>query len=53
MATNEVTCPICSADVPLAGDEAEGEEIFCGVCGAVLKLTGNAEDEDVDCEEDM
>ena len=53
MAKNEVTCPICSADVPLAGDEAKGEEIFCEVCGAPLKLSSDASDEDAEAEEDM
>jgi predicted amidophosphoribosyltransferase len=53
MARNEVVCPICSADVPLAGDEARGEEVFCTVCGAPLKLTAAASDEEVEAEEDM
>jgi transcription initiation factor TFIIIB Brf1 subunit/transcription initiation factor TFIIB len=53
MAKNEVVCPICSADVPLSGDERRGEEIFCTVCGAVLKLTSDAGDEDAEAEEDM
>lgn len=52
MAKNEVTCPICSADVPLSGDEARGEEVFCEVCGAPLKLTAPAEEEDCEAEED-
>ena len=42
-----------SIDMTSPVSVAEGEEIFCGVCGAVLKLTGNAEDDEVDCEEDM
>ena len=53
MAKNEVTCPFCSADVPLAGDEAKGEEIFCELCGAPLKLSSDASDEDAEAEEDM
>ena len=53
MAKNEVVCPICSADVPLSGDEAKGEEVFCTVCGAPLKLTAPAADDDAEAEEDM
>jgi hypothetical protein len=52
MAT-EVTCPVCSADVPLGGDERKGDEVFCSVCGAPLKLQGNYGDEDLDVEEDF
>lgn len=53
MAKNEVVCPICSADVPLSGDERKGEEVFCTVCGAVLKLTSNPDDDEAEAEEDM
>lgn len=53
MARSEVNCPICSADVPLSGDEGPGEEVFCSVCGSPLRLTGAASDEDVEAEEDM
>jgi uncharacterized Zn finger protein (UPF0148 family) len=52
MAKNEIPCPICSADVPLAGDEAKDEEVFCSVCGARLKLTAAAEEDDCEAEED-
>ena len=52
MAKNEVVCPICSADVPLAGDEAADEEVHCGVCGAMLKLTAPASDDECEAEED-
>ena len=53
MAKNEVLCPICSADIPLAGDEKSGEEIFCTVCGAPCKLTGDASGDVCDAEEDF
>jgi uncharacterized Zn finger protein (UPF0148 family) len=52
MAT-EATCPICSADLPLAGDEKKGDEVFCTVCGAPLKLRGDYGDERLDAEEDF
>ncbi len=50
---SEITCPICNADVPLAGDERRGEEIFCSVCSAPLKLKGDYGDEDLEVEEDF
>ncbi len=53
MARNEVLCPICSADIPLSGDERGGEEIFCTVCGAPCKLTGDAQAGDCQAEEDF
>ena len=48
----ELACPICNADVPLSGDEARGEEVFCAYCRAPLKLRGSS-DEDLDLEEDF
>lgn len=53
MARNEVVCPICSADIPLSGDEHAGEEVFCTVCSAPCRLTGDAGDESCEAEEDM
>ena len=49
----DLSCPVCSADFPLAGDEKKGEEVFCTFCGAPCKLTGTpAEDEECGLEED-
>jgi len=53
MGKHETTCPICNADIPLAGDEKPGEEVFCGSCGAPCKLKGGADDEDLTAEEDF
>ncbi len=53
MPTHEVPCPICEADIPLAGDEKAGEEIHCSVCGAPVLLKGNASDEDLEVEPDF
>jgi len=50
---NEVRCPICSADVPLGGDERNGDEIFCTVCGAPILLKGDPRSEDCEVEEDF
>ncbi len=38
MAFNDPSCPVCSADIPLAGDERVGDEIFCTYCGAPCRL---------------
>jgi hypothetical protein len=37
-AVKDVTCPVCSADLPLTGDERPGDEIFCTYCGAPCRL---------------
>ena len=50
---SEINCPICNADVPLAGDERRGEEVFCTVCSAPLKLKGDYGDPDLEAEEDF
>ena len=53
MRARELSCPICSADFLLAGDEKAGEEVFCTYCGAPYRLTGTpASDEEVGLEED-
>jgi hypothetical protein len=51
--SKEATCPVCSADLPLAGDEKSGEEVFCTVCSAPVILKGNAGDDDLEVEEDF
>jgi DNA-directed RNA polymerase subunit RPC12/RpoP len=38
MATKDLSCPICNADLPLNGDERQGDEIFCTYCGAPCRL---------------
>jgi hypothetical protein len=52
MARNDVVCPICSADIPLSGDERNGDEIFCTVCSAPCKLSGDPASDDCEAEED-
>jgi hypothetical protein len=39
MAIRDLSCPICNADLPLNGDERQGDEIFCTYCGAPSRLT--------------
>jgi hypothetical protein len=53
MATGEATCPICSGDIPLAGDERAGEEVFCAVCGTPCVLRRGEGKEDFEAEEDV
>jgi len=53
VATRDLSCPVCSADLPLAGDERKGEEVFCTFCGAPCRLTANATSEECEAEEDF
>ena len=53
MASSEVTCPICDADIPLGGDEVAGEEIFCTYCSAPCRLTAGSQSDDCEAEEDF
>jgi hypothetical protein len=46
MGTPDLECPICSADIPLAGDEKKGDEVYCTYCGAPLRLAGTGEEFD-------
>jgi hypothetical protein len=47
------TCPICQADVPLAGDEQAGDEVACTYCGAPCRLVGGKDHEELELEEDF
>ncbi len=51
---SDLSCPICNADVPLAGDERPGDEVFCTYCKAPLTLKGAREDSsEMELEEDF
>ena len=39
MATPDLSCPVCNADLPLSGEERRGDEVFCAYCGAPCRLT--------------
>ena len=43
MASKDLSCPVCSADMCLAGDERAGDEVYCTYCGApcLLKISAN------------
>jgi predicted amidophosphoribosyltransferase len=51
----ELSCPVCNADLPLAGDERVGDDVYCSYCGAPLVLRGKpgADFEDMEPEEDF
>jgi DNA-directed RNA polymerase subunit RPC12/RpoP len=53
MAPKDLSCPVCSADILLAGDERAGEEVFCTYCGAPCRLTAPAASDDCEVEEDF
>lgn len=50
---DELTCPICQADVPLAGDEKPGDEVACTYCGAPCRIVGKADEDELELEEDF
>jgi len=52
MAIPDLCCPICSADIPLSGDERKGDEVFCTYCGSPCRLTGTPGTDDCDLEEE-
>jgi hypothetical protein len=58
MPPGDPSCPICSADIPLSGDEREGDEIYCTYCGAPCRLLashprGDDEEARYEAEEDF
>ena len=40
VASLSLSCPVCQADLPLAGDERPGEEVTCAYCGAPCRIKG-------------
>ena len=49
----DLNCPICSADVPLTGDEKIGEEVYCSFCRAPLTVKEGKEDDEMLLEDDF
>ena len=49
----ELECPVCNADVPLAGDERPGDDISCSYCRAPLKLGRGDDPEEMELEEEL
>lgn len=53
MATKQdVSCPVCDADVPLAGDEKKGDEVYCSYCRAALTVK-SVDEEEIELEDDL
>ncbi len=43
MGQREVICPFCEAEIPLDGDEKEGEDVYCSYCHMKLRLEKRGE----------
>jgi hypothetical protein len=44
MATEELVCPICDADIPLDGDERPGDLVLCSYCKMTFKMLKKKDD---------
>ncbi len=53
MAQQELTCPVCQADMPLGGDERPGDEFYCSCCGAPGIIAKKDKSEELEVEEDF
>jgi hypothetical protein len=53
MAQQELTCPVCQADMPIAGDERPGDEFYCSCCGAPGIIAKKDDSEELEVEEDF
>jgi len=53
MRAQELSCPICNADVPVDGDERPGEQVFCAYCRAPLILVPGKGDDEYELEDDL
>lgn len=52
--SRDQACPVCDADLLFAGDEAVGDTVLCGYCGApFLVKTLAASEADWELEEDF
>lgn len=52
-ALKDLSCPVCQADIPLAGDEIAGSEVYCTYCHAPCRITKDAGEESCELEEDF
>lgn len=46
MAAPDLSCPICDADLLLAGDERVGDVVYCSFCGGPCMVTRRPEKDD-------
>ena len=42
---NYLTCPMCDVEIPMAGDEHPGEQVYCPYCQTPLALRKTKTDE--------
>jgi len=50
----EHPCPVCDADLLFSGDEAKGDTVVCGYCGApFIVRTAASDEEDWDLDDDF
>jgi hypothetical protein len=52
MATTEMECPVCEGNIPLYGDEQDGDEVYCGYCGVMSHYKKPQDDEEACLEPD-
>ena len=52
MKAQDVSCPICSADIPVSGDEKPGEDIYCTYCGAPFTVVAKDDEGLLELEDD-
>lgn len=54
MTISELECPVCSAEMPLSGDEKKGDEVVCLFCGSPYRLRTDVKlGEKIELEEDF
>jgi hypothetical protein len=51
-APTEMDCPVCDGNIPLQGDEAAGEGVYCGYCGVMSNFVPATDDEEASLEAD-
>ena len=50
--SKEIDCPSCDAVILLAGDEKNGDQVFCSYCGSPFIFKKGKSDEGFEIEED-
>jgi len=46
MATTEMDCPVCDGNIPLQGDEQDGDDVHCGYCGVMSQYRAPKDEDD-------
>ncbi len=45
-------CPVCDGNIPLQGDERDGDDVYCGYCGVMSQFKRSGENEEILLEPD-